>query len=148
VILTQNVENLEEMKLFFTSVLIILTTVLSAQNVAFEPAHSLLNDNAVATVGNEFFSASADMNANHNFNLKFKANPVFGDITISYNLGGDSTVRLEVEKAGTPAVALVNERQSTGNQSVLWDQDIEAGKYTIRLIVGNRVTTKTVNLAY
>lgn len=135
------------MKIYFTTLLIALTTLLSAQ-VSFEPATSLMDDNAVASTEN-FFAAETAVIFSNEFNLSFKPGDYYGDIVISYDLNSDSNVRLEVQKVGgAQAVALVNENQTPGAQKVLWDDNIDAGKYTIRLIVGQKVQTKTVNLSY
>lgn len=135
------------MKLLFTIALVSLTTLLSAQ-VAFEPAHSIMDDNAVASADNSFVAEEAMMTVSNEFNLNFTANPVFGDITISYNLNASADVKLEIEKAGSTAFALVDGVQTTGAQEILWDENISSGKYTVRLIVGNKVQTKTINLGY
>jgi len=142
----KNAKNLV-MKIFFTTVLIALTTLLSAQ-VSFEPATSLMDDNAVASNNDNFYAADAAVIISNEFNLDFTAGEYYGDIVISYDLNTDSNVRLEVQKAGSQAVALINEAQATGAQKVLWDENIDSGKYTIRLIVGQKVQTKTVNLSY
>ena len=137
------------MKSFFTTVLIAFTTLLSAQTVAFQPAKSIMDDNAVASVDGIFFAAEEVMiEVSNEFNLTFEAGDYFGDIVISYDLSTNADVRLEVEKTGDSAFALIDETQTGGNQKVLWDDNIEAGKYTIRLIVDNKVETKTVNLSY
>jgi len=137
------------MKLLFTSTLIALTTLLAAQTVVFEPATSIMDENAVASVDNVFFESAENLTSVSNeFNLNFKANPVFGDITISYDLQIESDVRLEVEKEGSSAIALVDGVQSTGSQKVLWDEHIGAGKYKIKLIVGQKIETKTLNLSF
>lgn len=135
------------MKIFFTTVLIALTTLLSAQ-VNFEPATSLMDDNAVASSDANFFAAETAVIFSDEFNLEFTAGEYFGDIVISYDLNTDADVRLEVQKAGAQAVALVNETQATGAQKVIWAENIDSGKYTIRLMVGQKVQTKTVNLTY
>ena len=134
------------MKSFFTIVLIAITTLLSAQTDAVE---SLMNDNAVASAdATMFFADEALTEVDDEFNLSFTAVEYFADIVISYDLNTEAEVRLEVEKAGSQAIALVNELQSTGSQKVLWDQNIEPGKYTIRLIVDNKVEIKKVNLSH
>lgn len=135
------------MKFLFTTTLIALSTLLSAQNVSFEPAKSIMDDNAVASADANFFAEEAVVVSNE-FNLDFEAGDYFGDIVISYDLNVEADVTLEIEKAGSQAFALINETQATGSQKVLWDENIESGKYTIRLIVGSKVQTKTVNLAY
>jgi len=135
------------MKIFFTTVLIALTTLLSAQ-VSFEPATSLMDDNAVASTDANFYAAEAAVIFSNEFNLDFTAGEYYGDIVISYDLNTDADVRLEIQKAGDQAFALVNEAQAPGAQKVLWDDNIDTGKYTIRLIVGQKVQTKTVNLSY
>lgn len=135
------------MKFLFTTTLIALSTLLSAQNVSFEPAKSIMNDNAVASVDADYFAEDAVV-ASDEFNLDFAAGDYFGDIVISYDLNVEADVTLVIEKAGTQPIALVNETQTTGAQKVLWDENIESGKYTIRLTVGSKVQTKTVNLAY
>ncbi len=142
----KNAKNLV-MKILFTTVLIALTTLLSAQ-VSFEPATSLLDDNAVASNNANFYAEDAAVIISTEFNLDFTAGEYYGDIVISYDLNTDSDVRLEVQKAGSQAVALINESQTPGAQKVLWDENIDSGKYTIRLIVGQKVQTKTVNLSY
>lgn len=142
----KNAKNLV-MKILFTTVLIALTTLLSAQ-VSFEPATSLMDDNAVASNNENFYAEDVAVIISNEFNLDFKAGDYYGDIVISYDLNTDADVRLEVQKAGDQAVALVNEAQTPGAQKVLWDENIDSGKYTIRLIVGQKVQTKTVNLSY
>lgn len=137
------------MKLLFTTVFIALTTLLLAQDVNFEPARSIMNENAVASIDGVFFEdAEVLTEVNNEFNLNFTANPVFGDITISYDLNSASNVKLEVEKVGDYTFALVDGTQATGTQKVLWDENIESGKYTIRLIVDQKVETKTLNLNF
>ena len=133
------------MKFLFTIVLVSLTTLLSAQ-VTFEPAHSIMDDNAVASVDNSFFAEEAIVEVNNEFNLNFTANPVFGDITISYDLQNSADVKLEIEKSGASAFALVDGVQNTGTQEILWDENISTGKYIVRLTVGNKVETKTIQL--
>lgn len=135
------------MKFLFTTTLIALATLLSAQNVSFEPAKSIMDDNAVASADANFF-AEETVVVSDEFNLDFVAGDYFGDIVISYDLNVNANVKLTVEKAGAQALALVNETQTTGSQKVLWDQNIESGKYTIRLTVGSKVQTKTLNLSY
>ena len=135
------------MKIFFTTVLIAFTTLLSAQ-VNFEPATSLMDDNAMASTNENFYAADEAVIFSNEFNLDFTAGEYYGDIVISYDLNTDANVILEVQKAGAQAVALINEAQATGAQKVLWDENIDSGKYTIRLIVGQKVQTKTVNLSY
>ena len=138
------------MKSLFTTVLFAFTTILAAQTVAFEPATSIMDDNAVASVDEMFFAEEAEamIEVDNEFNLEFITDAYFGDIVISYDLNGDADVKLEVEKVGTETFALINETQSTGTQQVLWDQNIGAGTYTIRLIVNNKVETKTINLTF
>lgn len=135
------------MKILFTTVLIALTTLLSAQ-VSYEPATSLMDDNAVASNNDNFYAVDAAVIISNEFNLNFTPGDFYGDIVISYDLNTDSDVRLEVQKVGSQAVALINEAQTPGAQKVLWDENIDSGKYTIRLIVGQKVQTKTVNLSY
>ncbi|MEM6317266.1 MAG: hypothetical protein AAF960_06325 [Bacteroidota bacterium] len=136
------------MKLFFTTTLLALTTLLSAQTVTFEPATSIMNDNVVASLDGMFFAADAYVEVNNEFNLDFVAGDYFGDIVISYDLNTSSEVILEVEKEGARALELVNEAQEGGAKKVLWDENVGSGQYTIRLIVGQKVETKTVNLSY
>jgi len=107
-----------------------------------------MDDNAVASNDENFYAEEEAVIISNEFNLDFTAGEYFGDILISYDLNTDANVILEVQKVGAQPMALVNEAQSTGAQKVLWDENIDAGKYTIRLIVGQKVQTKTVNLSY
>ena len=136
------------MRFLITLVLIATTTLLSAQIIGFEPARSLMNDHAVASADATFFAAEDFFESTNEFNLNFEAGNYFGDIVISYKLQQSSSVKLEIEKVGRGTMELVNEQQTSGSQKVLWDENIESGKYTIRLIVGQKVQEKTVNLSY
>ena len=137
------------MKPIFTLIFVSLTTLLLAQSVTFEPAHSIMNENSIASADEHFAYYGAEemtVEVSNEFNLTFTPNPVFGDITISYDLRANSKVRLEVEKSGASAVALVEGLQESGNQRVLWDENIGAGNYTVRLYVNNKVESRTLNL--
>ena len=134
------------MKSLFTTLLLGLTTLLSPQSVSFEPATSLMDDNATASIDGAVYAAEAFVISNE-FNLDFETDAYYGDIVISYNLNTTANVRLEVEKEGTTTISLVDGTQTTGTQEVLWDENLETGKYTIRLIVGTKVQTKTINLS-
>ena len=120
--------------------------LLTAQTVSFEPATSLMDDNATASVDNAVYAETATIE-NSDFNLNFETDAFYGDIVISYNLSTAADVKLEVEKEGTTVISLVDGTQSTGTQEVLWDENLESGKYTIRLMVGSKVQTKTINLS-
>jgi len=134
------------MKSLFTTLLLALTTLLTAQTVSFEPATSLMDDNATASIDNAVYAAAA-FEVSNEFNLDFETDAYYGDIVISYNLNVASNVKLEIEREGAKTFALVDATQSTGTQEVLWDENLESGKYTIRLIVGQKVQTKTLNLS-
>ncbi len=136
------------MKPIFTLVFVSLTTLLLAQSVTFEPAHSIMDEYSVASIDDNFYVAAEKfmVEVSNEFNLTFTPNPVFGDITISYDLQADAKVRLEVEKAGASAIALVEGVQDSGKQKVLWDENIGTGNYTIRLFVNNKVESKTLHL--
>jgi len=144
--LLKNAKNLE-MKSLFTTLLLGLTTLLTAQTVSFEPATSLMDDNVTASIDNAVYTETATVEVSNEFNLDFETDAYYGDIVISYNLSSEAAVKLEVEKAGTTVISLVNGTQSTGTQEVLWDENLESGKYTIRLMVGSKVQTKTINLS-
>lgn len=134
------------MKSLFTTLLLALTTLLTAQTVSFEPATSLMDDNATASIDNAVY-AEAAFEVSNEFNLDFETDAYYGDIVISYNLNNTANVKLEIEKEGANSFALVDGTQSTGTQEVLWDENLESGKYIIRLIVGQKVQTKTLNLS-
>ena len=134
------------MKSLFTTLLLALTTLLTAQTVSFEPATSLMDDNATASIDNAVY-AEAAFEISNEFNLDFETDAYYGDIVISYNLNNTANVKLEIEKEGANSFALVDGTQSIGTQEVLWDENLESGKYTIRLIVGQKVQTKTLNLS-
>ena len=134
------------MKSLFTTLLLGLTTLLTAQTVSFQPATSLMDDNATASVDNAVYAETATIESS-DFNLDFETDAFYGDIVISYNLSTAADVKLEVEKEGTTVISLVDGTQSTGTQEVLWDENLETGKYTIRLMVGSKVQTKTINLS-
>lgn len=133
------------MKSLFTTLLLALTTLLTAQTVSFEPAKSLMDDNATASIDAVY--AEAAFEVSNEFNLDFETDAYYGDIVISYDLNVASNVKLEIVKEGANSFALVDGTQSTGTQEVLWDENLESGKYTIRLIVGQKVQTKTLNLS-
>ncbi len=135
-----------KMKRIFTLALVLVSTLTFAQNITIEPAHSIVDENAVASLDADFFAAETLTEVKNTFNLGFKANPVFGDITITYTLSSDANVTLEIEKDGGQAFALVNDSQDSGHQKVLWDENIGSGNYTIRLIVNNQVETKKLEL--
>ena len=135
------------MKSLFTTLLLGLTTLLSAQTVSFEPATSLMDDNASASIDGAAYAEETTFAISNEFNLDFETDAYYGDIVISYNLNSAANVRLEVEKEGATTISLVDGTQSTGTQEVLWDENLETGKYTIRLIVGTKVQTKTINLS-
>ncbi len=135
------------MKSLFTTLLLALTTLLSAQTVSFEPATSLMDDNATASIDGTIFAEEANFETSNEFNLDFETDAYYGDIVISYNLNTAANVKLEVEKEGAKVISLVDATQSTGSQEVLWDENLETGTYTIRLIVGTKVQTKTINLS-
>lgn len=135
------------MKSLFTTLLLALTTLLTAQTVSFEPATSLMDDNATASIDGAVYAETAVIEASNEFNLDFETDAYYGDIVISYNLNTAANVKLEVKKEGAKTISLVNGTQSTGTQEVLWDENLESGKYTIKLIVGTKVQTKTINLS-
>ena len=135
------------MKSLFTTLLLGLTTLLTAQTISFEPATSLMDDNATASIDNAVYTEAAAIEVSNEFNLDFETDAYYGDIVISYNLSTAAAVKLEVEKEGTTIISLVDGTQSTGTQEVLWDENLETGKYTIRLMVGSKVQTKTINLS-
>lgn len=134
------------MKSLFTTLLLALTTLLTAQNVSFEPAKSLMDEDATASIDETLYAETATFETNE-FGLDFETDAYYGDIVISYNLNTVSNVKLEVEKEGSNSISLVDGTQSTGTQEVLWDENIEKGKYTIRLTVGSKVQVKTINLS-
>jgi len=134
------------MKSLFTTLLLGLTVLLTAQTVSFEPATSLMDDNASASIDNAVYAEAAVVVSNE-FNLDFETDAYYGDIVISYNLSADADVKLAVKKEGTTVISLVDGSQSTGTQEVLWDENLETGKYTIELMVGSKVQTKTINLS-
>ncbi|GEM_PF-7086292 len=135
------------MKSLFTTLLLALTTLLTAQTVSFEPATSLMDDNATASIDGVVYAEEAAVAVSNEFNLDFETDAYYGDIVISYNLNTVANVKLEIEKEGAATISLVNGTQSTGTQEVLWDENLEAGKYTIKLIVGGKIQTKTLNLS-
>ena len=135
------------MKSLFTTLLLGLTTLLSAQTVSFEPATSLMDDNATASIDGAVYAEEATFAISNEFNLDFETDAYYGDIIISYNLNSAADVKLEVKKEGSSAISLVDGTQTTGTQEILWDENLESGKYTIKLIVGAKVQTKTINLS-
>jgi len=106
-----------------------------------------MDDNATASIDGTIFAEEANFETSNEFNLDFETDAYYGDIVISYNLNTAANVKLEVEKEGAKVISLVDATQSTGSQEVLWDENLETGTYTIRLIVGTKVQTKTINLS-
>lgn len=137
------------MKNYITLVLLLITTLLSAQNYTFEPATAPSIENSIAALNFDasfFAEAEEVVQIVHNeFDIQFTANPVFGDLTISYSLKDEADVRLEISKGGDKFM-LVDGTQGAGTQEVLWDENIETGRYTIRLIVDNKMESKKISL--
>jgi len=142
------------MKNLFTLVLVCLTFALTAQNVTFEPAKSLINENATASLNFDlaFLPEVADRDeapemeeVEDYFNIRFTSNPIFGDINIVYDLATTSDVTVEVLK-GDYSVFSSSKDQVAGTQQTLWDENIGSGIHTIKIVANNKVELKRITL--
>lgn len=137
------------MKSFLTLLFACFTVVLSAQNVTFEPAQSLMNENATASLNGAFSSneESPELEEVENhFDIKLSSNPYFEDITINYNLATTTDVTVEVLKGGKP-VFVATKNMGSGQQETIWEKDtIGSGVHTIRITANNKVESKRFSL--
>lgn len=132
---------------FVTAFVLVLVFSFSAfGQYAIQPATSIIDENTVAFADNTTLSATTTEDyeevTNH-FDLQFIANPVFGDITIEYNLDYSADVKLEVyDSTGEKIQGLVSAHQNQGTQSILWDELVDADTYTVQLVVDKKIEKK------
>lgn len=141
------------MKTFLTLVLAVSFTLVLGAQTNFEPAVSLMNDFATASVSNDFDFAPETVaeptleEVENHFNIRFTSNPIFGDINIVYDLSTTSNVTVEVERNGQ-TVFTSNKTLASGTQETVWDENISTGSgvHTIKIIANNKVESKKIRL--
>jgi len=136
----------------FTLVLSICFTVALGAQTNFQPASSLVNDYATASVNDDFdFSEKAAEptleEVENYFNIRFASDPFFGDINIIFDLSSSSDVVVEVSR-GNEVVFISSEQVEAGTHETIWDENISKGSgiHEIKIIANNKVESIRITI--
>jgi len=141
------------MKTLLTFVLAVCFTLVLGAQTNFEPATSLVNEFATASINNDFdfapeTAAEPTLEEVENyFNIRFTSNPIFGDINIVYDLATTTNVTVEVVR-GDKTVFSSSKTLVSGTQETVWDENISSGSgvHTIKVIANNKVEALKIRL--